>query len=238
MNTIDKTIAIIPARGGSKRLPRKNIVKILGKPVLSYTIESADKTGLFDQIIVSTEDKEIAEVAQASGADVFKRSSGLSSDTATMNDVMKDVLEQFKSQFDAYPRYFCCLLATSILRFPEDISSSYALLEPDICDFVLTYKEYESSPHEALKVDEQGKLSPMWPDIMFQTRWERPKLVKDAGSVYWLNTLSFLEQDTFFGDNLRGYLLPHERAIDLDVQADLDLMEYYMNKKINEGKNV
>jgi N-acylneuraminate cytidylyltransferase len=238
MDMLDKTIAIIPARGGSKRLPRKNIVRVSGRPVLDYTIKAAKNARLFDHIIVSTEDNEIAEVARISGAEVWRRGNDLASDTATMDDVVKDVLEQFKLKYGAYPKYFSCLLATSALRTSEDIISAYSLLEPGVCDFVMTYKEYESSPHEALRLDADGGLAPMWPDIMFQKRWDRPKLVRDAGSVYWLNTTSFLEQDTFFGDNLKGHLLPPERAVDLDVPADLEIMEYYMQKKQSEGGDV
>jgi len=238
MAFLDKKIAIIPARGGSTRLPRKNIIHVAGRPVLDYTVQAAIKSGLFDHIIVSTEDNEIAECAKASGAEFWGRSEELASDTATMDDVMRDVLEQFNKKYSAYPKTFCCLLATSALRSSEDIKNTFSLLKPGDCDFVMTYKEYESNPHEALKLGENGELKPMWPDIMFRKRWERPHLVKDAGSVYWLDTKSFLEQDTFFGNNLKGYLIPAERAIDLDVPNDLELMEYFMAKRNSETEEV
>lgn len=239
MKQLDSVIAIIPARGGSKRLPRKNIIHVAGRPVLEYTIEAAIQTNLFDEIIVSTEDSEIARIAESSGAKAWQRSSHeLASDNATMDDVVKDVLESYKKYNGGYPRTFCCLLATSALRLPEDIVNSYSLLEADICDFVMTYKEYESSPHEALEIDSNNKLTPMWPEIMFKKRWERPHLVKDAGSTYWLDTKSFLEQNTFFGNNLKGYLIPPERAVDLDVPSDLELMEYYMTKLNRESEDV
>ena len=230
----DKTIAIIPARGGSKRLPRKNIVEVAGRPVLDYTVKAAIESRLFDHIIVSTEDAEITEVAEASGAEVWTRSDELASDLATMDDVVKDVLKTFNSNYGAFPKTFCCLLATSALRTTEDIRNSFSLLKQGECDFVMTYKEYESSPHEALRLDENGHLAPMWPEIMFRKRWDRPHLVKDAGSIYWLDTKSFLEENTFFGSNLKGYLIPPERAVDLDVPSDLELMEYYMTRRSRE----
>jgi pseudaminic acid cytidylyltransferase len=234
MNFLKKNVAIIPARGGSKRLPRKNIIRVAGTPVLEYTVRAAILSELFDHIIVSTEDSEISEVAMASGAEVWGRSDELAADQASMDDVMKDVLRQFNEKFGAYPTEFCCLLATSALRSPEDIVNTHLLLKSGECDFVMTYKEYESSPHEALKLNEDERLSPMWPDTMFRKRWDRPNLVKDAGSVYWLDTKAFLEEDTFFGSNLRGYLIPPERAVDLDVPSDVALMEYYMARRNKE----
>lgn len=238
MDFLNKKIAIIPARGGSKRLPGKNVIRVAGRPVIDYTVQAAIKSDLFDHIIVSTEDSDIAECARVCGAEVWERSRELASDSSTMDDVMKDVLERFKNKYDAYPKTFCCLLATSALRSFEDIRDSFLMLKSGDCDFVMTYKEYESSPHEALKIGENAELTPMWPNIMFQKRWERPHLVKDAGSVYWLDTKSFLEQETFYGNNLKGYLIPAERAIDLDVPHDLELMEYFMNKYNSETEGV
>lgn len=234
MNFLQKRIAIIPARGGSKRLHRKNIIRIAGIPVLEYTVRAAILSGLLDHIIVSTEDSEISDVAMASGAEVFGRSDELAADQASMDDVMRDVLRQFNEKFGAYPVEFCCLLATSALRSSEDIVNTHSLLKSGECDFAMTYKEYESSPHEALKISEGEHLSPMWPEIMFQKPWDRIKLVKDAGSVYWFDSKSFFRENTFFGSNLRGYLIPPERAVDLDVPSDLALMEYYMTK-FNRG---
>lgn len=227
-------IAIIPARGGSKRLPRKNIISINGKPAIYYTISAAISSKMFDRIIVSTEDEEISRISKNFGAEVWKRDKKLSTDNSTMDEVMLDVLENYKLKFNCLPNYFCCLLATSILRKVDDIRNTYLLLKKNECDFAITYKEYESSPHEALEIKEEF-LKPKWPDIMFAKRWKRPKLVKDAGSVYWLNTKSFIEQKTFFGENLKGYLIPRNRAVDIDDQFDLELIEYYL-KQLNENE--
>ncbi len=230
-----RRIAIIPARGGSKRLPRKNIARVCGRSVLDYTVEAAFKSGLFDRVIVSTEDDEIAQVAEEAGAESWERAANLSSDTTTMDEVVIDVLNVFHDRYGEYPTSFCCLLATAALRLPSDIINAFMLLKPGECDFVLAYKEYESSPHEALLLDESNGLSPMWPDLMRRTRWDRPRLVKDAGSIYWFNTKAFLKEGTFFGANLRGYLLPNDRAVDLDEPADLELMEYYMRRRIQSN---
>ncbi len=233
---MSKRIAIIPARGGSKRLPRKNIVPVCGRPVLEYTVEAAFRCELFDHIIVSTEDEEIARVAEGAGAEVWARSEGLASDTTVMDKVIEDVLAGFHDRCGEYPVSFCCLLATAALRLPSDIANAFQLLQPGDCDFVLTYKEYESSPHEALILDKGGDLHPMWPDLMFRQRGDRPRLVKDAGSIYWLYTEAFLREKTFFGANLRGHLLPSERAVDIDEPSDLELMEYFMEKRSQSGK--
>jgi len=225
-------LAIIPARGGSKRLPRKNIALVCGKPVLAYTIDAARDCGLFDHIVVSTEDPEIADVANAAGATVWPRSPALATDTATVDEVCVDALNTYKRTFTVYPQYFCCLYATGALRQPDDITAVFALLEPGTCDFAISYRQYESNPLQALRLAPDGRLTPMWPDFVSLPRQKRPSLVVDAGSIYWASTEVFLRENTFYGSNLRGYPLPPERAVDVDEAQDLELMEIFMTRRL------
>ena len=229
-------LAIIPARGGSKRLPRKNIALVCGRPVLAYTIYAARACSLFDQIVVSTEDPEISDVAKAAGATVWPRSPALATDTATVDEVCIDVLHTYRRIFTAYPEYFCCLYATGALRQPNDIAEVYALLEPGACDFAISYRHYESNPLQALRLAPDGRLTPMWPDLVALPRQKRPPLVVDAGSIYWASTEAFLREETFYGSNLRGYPLPPERAVDIDCAQDLELMEIFMAKRLSTAK--
>ena len=132
-----KNLAIIPARGGSKRIPRKNVKPFLGKPMLAYSIEAALATGLFDEVMVSTDDEEIAEVARQYGAKVpFMRNPATANDYATLADVMKEVLTEYKNRGQEFDNS-CLILATCPMLQSQDISSAYNRLTSS--DFTMVY---------------------------------------------------------------------------------------------------
>lgn len=216
-------VAIIPARGGSRRLPRKNVALLAGRPLIAYTIDSARETGLFARVIVSTEDAEIAATAAASGAEVMARDAVLASDTAGVVEVCRDVL----GRLAVPPQAFCCLYATAALRRAEDIRAARRLLEPGVCDFVMAVTEYPKSPLQALVETDDGHLRLMWPDLIDLPRDRRPRLWVDNGSTYWCTTAAFLDARTFYGRNLRGYRMPRDRSVDVDAPDDLELLEFY-----------
>ena len=156
-------VAIIPARGGSKRLPRKNIVPVLGKPILSYPITAAQESALFDAVIVSTDDEEIAESARSTNARVVERSTELAHDRATVVQVCLDVLEVLRHE-NQLPDYFCCIYATALFITPDDLRRSFRLLQgKPAADFVMGVSEYNLHPVQAL-VEKDGYLTPMWPE--------------------------------------------------------------------------
>jgi pseudaminic acid cytidylyltransferase len=226
-----KPICIIPARGGSKRLPRKNIIKIGGKPVLAWTIEQAAESGLFGKIIVSTEDEEIASIAaDCPAAEVWRRSNELASDRATVDQVCIDVLERLRLETNSQPEEFCCLYATAILRSVEDIVKCHGLLIELGCDTAMTVTDYEQYPHQAMKMSDKGRLVVQWPELLNTPRQQLPHFVVDAGSVYWLNTKEFLRNRNFYGGTINGYMVPHARAIDIDTPDDFEMLMYYWNK--------
>jgi len=214
-------VAIIPARGGSKRLPRKNIIPVLGKPALFYPIQAALKTGLFDQVIVSTEDDQIKQVAEESGATVMERPYELAGDRASVVQVCQDVLERLGDK-GIHPEQFCCIYATAIFITPGDLQKSFLLMEQFSVDSVMGVSKFNLQPVQALKTDEDGCLNPKWPEYNRLQSQGHPKLVASNGTFYWADTITFLTNKTFYTDKLRGYEIPWLRAIDLDTTQDYE----------------
>mgnify|MGYP000420426374 CR=1 FL=1 len=218
--------ALIPARGGSKRLPGKNIIDFLGKPIIAYTIEAALRVGLFERVVVSTDDDEIARVAAQFGAEVDERPANLATDTAKLTQVMKAFLDSEAKAGRQYDELFV-LLATASLRRAEDIIEVQKMLEPGVCDFAMAVTHYERSPHKALVRGEGGRLAPMWPDLILKRVQKLPEFFADNGSTYGLNVEAFGREKTFYGSSLRGYLMPPERSVDIDDMSNLELAKLY-----------
>jgi CMP-N-acetylneuraminic acid synthetase len=220
-------VAIIPARGGSKRLPRKNVALLGGRPLIAHTLEAARASGLFARVIVSTEDREIAAIAAAEGGEVHDRPAALASDTAGVVEVCADVL----AGLGELPETFCCLYATAALRGPADIRGAHALLDPGRCDFVMAVTEYAKTPLQALEETADGRLRLMWPELVDLPRERRPRIWVDNGSTYWCTTRAFLEARTFYGPGLRGFAMPRDRSVDVDTPDDLALLAYYHGRE-------
>ncbi len=215
-------IAIIPARGGSKRLPRKNIIDFLGHPIIAYTIDAAHESGCFERVVVSTEDDEIAAIAERYCATLDRRSPALATDTATIVDVCTDLLDRERKAGRAW-QIMACLYATSPLRDAADIRATMALLAPGICDFAMAVTAYDMQPHIALKFARDGGLSPMWPELIEHRGSDLPPLRVGNGSTYAVDAAAFLRFRSFYGPGLRGYDMPRSRSIDIDTPYDLEL---------------
>lgn len=214
-------LAIIPARGGSKRVPRKNVLPFNGKPMIAWTIEAALASGRFTKIIVSTDDDEIAAVANRYWIGVDKRPAHLATDEARVVDVCVDILHKFSAE------WFACLYATAPMRNAQDIQATTALLGDD-CAFALAVADFAMSPHQALRMDliDNNGLAPMWPDLIEKRHDEMPRMVVDNGSTYAANTAAFLAQRTFYGTRMRGYIMPRERSVDIDTPLDLEYAKW------------
>lgn len=225
-NTNMRISCLIPARGGSKRLPRKNIVDFSGRPIIAYTIEAALGCGLFDSVTVSTEDAEIARVAELYGAVVSVRQSDLASDNARVIDVCLDYIQQQEKK-GMLPEVLCCLLATAPLRGIEDIRKVCELVICGGCDFSMAVTTYALPPFQALRSTEGGYLSPMWPDMAKKRSQELPQLLVDNGSTYCVKVEAFRRQKTFYGERLGGHRMPREKSIDIDEQSDLEMALYW-----------
>lgn len=224
---MDGNIAIIPARGGSKRLSRKNILEFLGQPIIHYTIEAAQKSGLFQMIVVSTEDDEIAKCVAPTGCIIHWRSSHLATDKARVVHVLRDLLLEYQKKSGLQFEYLCCLYPTAPLRDETDICKSYELLITSRADFCLAVSQYDYSPFFAFNIDDALRIQRRWPEIFKLPSWEKPRVVVDNGSIYWAQVSAFLSIGELEGENSVGYLMPRRKGIDIDTEEDFQLAEYF-----------
>lgn len=219
-----KAIAIIPARGGSKRIPRKNVKLFLGFPIIKYAIEAAVSSGCFDEIMVSTDDKEIASFATKFGASVpFFRSAGNASDTATTAAVVEEVLEEYKKlgkQFDVA----CCIYPTAVFVNGKKLAEAVKLLESKGVDAVISVVRFGSPVQRALKIENE-KLKMFWPENMQLRTQDLETAYYDAGQFYCLDTRSFLEQKKLFARNTLPIIVPESEAQDIDNEEDWKIAE-------------
>lgn len=212
-----RNIAIIPARGGSKRLPRKNILPLGGRPLLTRVIECCLLSGVFSKIIVSTEDAEIAEVAKGAGADVHMRSELLAQDRSTVVEVCKDVL-QTEECVD-----FCCVYATSGLLTPKTIRDSGMIFFNDKAAHTLIgVSSFNYSPVQALKVDDDDYAEMLLPEYMKVQSQFHPKTRVSNGTFCWARRELFLMEGTFYSSKLRVFDVPDNEVCDLDTPEDYE----------------
>lgn len=221
-----RRVALIPARGGSKRLPRKNILPFMGKPIIAWTIEAALKTELFDAVVVSTDDNEISAVAKEFGAEVDDRNAELASDTASVAGVCIDYLNKQQAKGLRCDE-LTVLYATAPLRNAQDIQKTVRLIEDDHCNFALAATEYDLPPHQALKLSGENDVTPMWPEIVPMKASEIGYLVVDNGSTYAVKVDAFLKQGNFYGPDLRVHLMPRQRSHDIDEHIDFKIAEFF-----------
>jgi len=218
-------IAIIPARGGSVRIPRKNIRQFEGKPIIAYAIHAALQCGLFHEIMVSTEDQEIADVARQSGAAVpFMRSLHNSGDHATTVAVLIEVL----AEYDARGRHFeygCCLYPTAPFITPELLSQGYWLLVDGGFDSVFPVLRYGHPIQRALRL-EDGRVRMMWPEHRVTRTQDVPPAYHDAGQFYWFTVDALRRQERLLTDNSGAMILSEMEAHDIDTADDWSVAEF------------
>lgn len=216
-------IAIIPARGGSKRIPRKNIREFHGKAIIAYSIEAALKTTLFDEVMVSTDDEEIAEIAKKYGATVpFIRSQSNADDFATLSDVIIEVLEAYKHQGKTFD-LFCCILPTAPLLLPQTIRNGFELLQSGY-DSVCPVVQFGYPIQRALHIHE-GKLQMINSEYMFTRSQDLSAAYHDCGQFYWGKTTVFFEAKTIFTQNTGALIVPETQVQDIDNLDDWALAE-------------
>ena len=221
-----KRVALIPARGGSKRLPRKNLIEFGGKPLLVWSIERALETGLFERVCVTSEDPEIGELARASGAEWFERDAALAGDRVEMDQVCLDFLEKETAAGRPIDQ-LVILLTTAPLRAEEDIKSVVEAVASGEADFAMAVTDFPYSPFEALEVADDGRARLMWPEYATKSRQDRPHVMVDAGSVYAVNAAAYLKSRTVYGPDLKVVEVPAERAVDIDTAEDIVRAEFY-----------
>lgn len=214
-------ICVIPARGGSKRIPRKNIREFCGKPMIAWSIEAAQQTGCFQQILVSTDDPEIAEVARCSGADVpYLRPEVLSDDHAGTTSVVVHAIEWLQAE-RVVPEAVCCLYATAPFVQAADLIKGLALLDDVGFDrFVLTASRYGSPIQRALRINPEDGLARMWqPEHFSERSQDLEEGFHDAGQFYWGRPQAWLSASNLF-DGSKLLLLPRWRVQDIDTEDD------------------
>lgn len=224
MNSINN-LAIITARGGSKRIHRKNIKDFLGKPIIGYSIEAAIKSGLFDEVMVSTDDKEIAEVAESYGAKVpFFRSVENANDYATLVDVIIEVMNQYAKIGKTYEN-ICCILPTAPFVAEARISEALDLLLKEKLDSVCPVVEFSYPILRALEINDNKKLQMMWPEYLKARSQDLKPAFHDSGSFYWVRTNTLLKENSLFCKNGGAIILPETEVQDIDTETDWKLAE-------------
>lgn len=208
-------LAIIPARGGSKRIPKKNIKNFLGKPIIAYSIEVARKSGLFERVIVSTDDHEIAEVAMTYGAEVpFLRSQKNSDDYAPLSDVIDEVVDQLPDSFD----YVCCILPTAPLLQAKHLIESFKLLKFEGFDSIRPVVQFSYPIQKAFKLDINGSLSKYFSYDFSSRSQDFEAAFHDAGLFYWMSSEARLH-----GQKKGGYTISTMESQDIDNLDDWEL---------------
>jgi N-acylneuraminate cytidylyltransferase len=231
MTDVKKPLAIIPARGGSKRFPRKNIAEMAGKPLLAYAIEAALESGVFDQVCVSSDDDEILIIAQKYGADTIqKRPADLAEDRVTLKGVCAYILHWFSSLNIHYSE-FALLLATNPLRTPEDIRNAYRAFKEKKANYCMSVVRFSHPPQRAVWI-QSGYVEPYFgKKYMKQTQLLEP-LYRHDGSFIFAKTKVFMEKKEFYIDKVLPYIISENRSVDIDEPLDLEWAEFLF-KRLN-----
>lgn len=219
-----KKLAVITARGGSKRIPHKNIKDFCGRPILAYSIEAALKSGVFDTVMVSTDDKEIARVAEECGAEVpFFRSGETSGDFATTAQVLLEVLEEYGKR-EQYFDLFCCIYPTAPFLTAERLREAMELLESSGADCVHPVVRFGFPPQRCL-VMEDGYLKFKWPEYRNTRSQDLEPFYHDVGQFYCLNRASFARQKTTVMEKTIPVVLSELEIQDIDTEEDWRVAE-------------
>ena len=223
-------LAIIPARGGSKRLPRKNLLDLCGKPLIAWSIEAALKSKYISKVIVSSDDEEILNIAKEYKADFIKRPDELASDTATTFDALKHTLENVE-KYD----YVVLLQPTSPLRTEKHIDEAIELLKEKNADAIISVCEMEHSPLWSNTLDENLDMSNFLRDEVLNKRsQDLPKYYRLNGAIYICKTDKLLENKGFFlKENIYAYKMNKKHSVDIDEEIDFIIAEKLMQHNNN-----
>ncbi|GAA5495484.1 CMP-N,N'-diacetyllegionaminic acid synthase [Rubritalea halochordaticola] len=215
-------LAIIPARGGSKRIPRKNILEFRGKPMIVWSIAAALQSNCFDHVVVSTDDPEIAEVARAHGAVTpFIRPAELSDDFTPTLPVLKHAVEASEKAFGSSLETGCCLYATAPFVTPNALIRGRDLLQhhPDL-DYAVSVTSFPFPIQRALMLEKNQQLSMVHPEHEMTRSQDLPERYHDAGQFYWFRRAPIFANKGFFSSATAPVILPRERVQDIDTLED------------------
>lgn len=228
-------IAVIPARGGSKRIPRKNIKTFCGKPMIAWTIEAAMVSGCFDAVVVSTDDDEIADVARAYGADVpFKRPDNLADDHTPTIPVIKHAVQWYKAHVKPVD-FVCCLYATAPFLDAKDIQRGFSLLQESDADYAFSVTSYAFPIQRALRLSDTGRVKMFQPEHFTTRSQDLTEAWHDAGQFYWGTSRAWTAEKPLFSEQSAAVPLPRHRVQDIDTPEDWTRAEWLF-KALQEDK--
>ena len=233
----EKTIAIIPARGGSKRIPRKNIKPFFGKPMIAYSIEAAINAKLFDEIIVSTDDDEIADIAQKFGASVpFMRPKELSDDFTTTGAVIEHAINFLKNRGEKI-KFVCTIYATAPLIDEKYLRLGFEKLSNSNAKYAFSCTSMPFPIWRTFKITDNGRCEMFWKENFVKRSQDLEEAYQDAGQFYWANLDISSSDDVFFGQDSVPIILPRHLVQDIDTLDDWQRAEFlYEALQRSKGK--
>ena len=218
------SICVIPARGGSKRIPRKNIKKFLGREMISYAIEVAHSSEIFEHVIVSTDDAEIARISRDCGAETpFERPANISDDHTTTVDVVSHAIDECHSM-GVDVENVCCIYPCVPFLLATDLQKALMVLIDGEIDYVFPVAEFPSPVQRALKIGGDSKLKPFFPEYSDVRTQDLECAFYDVGQFYWGRKKAWLDKKNIHCNGV-GVVIPSERAIDIDTKSDWDRAE-------------
>lgn len=210
-------LCIIPARSGSKRLPKKNILEFKSKPLLEHVVETALASNIFDDVIVTSESEEVLEIAQRSNATCYKRTNELASDTTPVVDVCLDVLQKHSVES------FCCIYPTSVLLKQDTLRKAYRIFNNysyDKCSVLMGVSSYNYHPVQSLVEESDGTWKMLFEDFKSKRSQDYPVCKVSNGTFYMSRVETFKHEKSFYSDKLRIFDVPDEQVSDIDTVDD------------------
>ena len=228
-------IAIIPARGGSKRISRKNVKNFCGKPMIAWSIEAAEASGCFDKILVSTDDREIGNIAEEYGAEVpFMRPAELSDDFTGTISVIRHAIKWIQVHVGAV-EYACCIYATAPFVAPQDLLKGWDLISQQSIDYAFSVTSYSFPIQRAIRIAENGTIAMFNPDHFATRSQDLEDAWHDAGQFYWGTAEAWCRERAIFGERSVPVLLPRHRVQDIDTAEDWVRAEWLFRTLQAEG---
>lgn len=218
-------LAIITARGGSKRIPKKNIKEFCGKPIIAYSIEAALQSGIFDEVMVSTDSEEIARIAKEYGASVpFMRSEKNSNDFATTNDVLCEVVKEYKKLGQVFDT-ICCIYPTAPFVTEKKLQDAYEILMSSGVEQVVPVVRFSFPPQRCFVIDSDDSLKYKWPENQNKRSQDLEPFYHDAGQFYFFNARIFYDSKSAMERNVKALVLSDLEVQDIDNMEDWQIAE-------------
>jgi N-acylneuraminate cytidylyltransferase len=228
-------VAVIPARGGSKRIPRKNIREFAGKPMIAYSIDAALQSGLFERVIVSTDDEEIARVARSCGAEApFRRPAELSDDQTATTEVISHAISWLQNQGVSLTAV-CCIYATAPFIRQDDLKQALAILEAGNWQYVFAATTFAFPVFRSFQKSAESGLGMLYPEHFNTRSQDLPEVLHDAGQFYWGRPQAWLDHARVFDKWSTVVTIPRWRVQDIDTEEDwlrAELMSHYLRTNL------